>query len=418
MRRLILCSSSFLVLSPLLSAYSVLSHEAIIDSAWDTSLKPLLLRRFPGSTPADLVEAHAYAYGGCIIQDMGYYPFGSKFFSDLVHYVRSGDFILNLLQESKDRNEYAFALGAMAHYAADSQGHSIAVNPSVAIEYPKLRRKYGNVVTYYQKPSAHIRVEFAFDVVQVARGNYAPQSYHDFIGFKVSKELLQRAFESTYSLDLREAFGDLDLSLGTYRRAVSFFIPRLTRTAWSMHKDELQRGSHPVTRDRFVYNLSKASYRKEWDGQFKEPGIAVNVLAFLVRILPKIGPLKVLKFHAPAAESTRLFESSFNKTLELYRTLLEEQKRDQLRLVNRDFDTGALTKPGEYPMADNAYSKLAIKLAAKDPAAIDPQVRKNILAFFADRDQPFATKKNPRQWKATLDAVGKLRSQTVAAMPY
>src|SRR5206468_2267142 len=140
----------------------VLSHEAIIDSAWDAGLKPLLLQRFPNSTSAELVEAHAYAYGGCIIQDMGYYPFGSRFFSDLVHYVRSGDFILSLLRESQNREEYAFALGALAHYAADTQGHSVAVNRSVAIEYPKLRRKYGESVTYYQKPSAHIRVEFAF----------------------------------------------------------------------------------------------------------------------------------------------------------------------------------------------------------------------------------------------------------------
>jgi zinc dependent phospholipase C len=402
----------------MLAGYSVLTHEAIIDSAWDAGLKPLLLRRFPDSTPSELVESHAYAYGGCIIQDMGYYPFGSRFFSDLVHYVRSGDFILNLLQESQNRDEYAFALGALAHYAADTQGHSVAVNPAVAIEYPKLRRKYGEVITYYQKPSAHIRVEFAFDVLQVARGNYAPQSYHDFIGFKVSRELLERAFRSTYSLELSEVFDNPDVSLGTYRRAVSFFIPRLTSAAWSMHKDELQKASPAVTRRQFVYNLSKSSYRKEWDGKYQEPHIGIKVLAFLIRILPKIGPLKVLKFHAPSAESTLLFQSSFNKTLELYRRMLETQKRDQFQIANLDFDTGAPTKPGEYPMADNAYSTLAIKLARKDPGGIDPRLRRNVLAFFADRDQPFATRKNAKQWKATLDAVGKLRSQTVAAMPY
>ena len=82
---------------------------------------------------------------GCIIQDMGYYPFGSKFFSDLVHYVRTGDFIVNLIREAQTLNEFAFALGALAHYAADTQGHSVAVNRSVALEYPKLARKYGKV---------------------------------------------------------------------------------------------------------------------------------------------------------------------------------------------------------------------------------------------------------------------------------
>jgi hypothetical protein len=187
-----------LVWSPAAEGYSVLTHEAIVDTAWEQSIKPLLLKRFPNSTPDDLIAAHAYAYGGCIIQDMGYYPFGSKFFSDLVHYVRSGDFVTSLIAESQNLNEYAFALGALAHYAADNTGHAIAVNPSVPIEYPKLRREYGKRVTYEDDPAAHLKVEFGFDVLQVARGNYAPKSYHDFIGFQVSKPVLERAFADTY----------------------------------------------------------------------------------------------------------------------------------------------------------------------------------------------------------------------------
>jgi hypothetical protein len=128
-----------LVTSPGAHGYSVLTHEAIIDSTWDSAIRPLLLKRFPAATPEDLNGAHAYAYGGCIIQDLGYYPFGSKFFSDLTHYVRSGDFILSMIRESQDLNEYAFALGALAHYAADNNGHRMATNPSVPILYPRLR---------------------------------------------------------------------------------------------------------------------------------------------------------------------------------------------------------------------------------------------------------------------------------------
>src|SRR5262245_49890419 len=86
--------------------YSVLTHEAIIDLAWDGSIEPLLLEKFPGSTAEQLREAHAYAYGGAIIQDMGYYPFGSVLFTDLTHYVRSGDFVEILIFESKDLNEF------------------------------------------------------------------------------------------------------------------------------------------------------------------------------------------------------------------------------------------------------------------------------------------------------------------------
>src|SRR6201987_2198559 len=182
------------------SGYSVLTHEAIIDSAWKESIVPVLLKRFPNATPEELLQAHAYAYGGAIIQDMGYYPFGNQFFSALTHYVRSGDFVIALLEESKDLNEYAFALGALAHYAADTSGHPLATNRSVAMMYPKLAKKYGPVITYEDKPSAHSQVEFAFDVDQVAEGHYAPKAYHDFIGFKVSKSVLERAFARTYSI--------------------------------------------------------------------------------------------------------------------------------------------------------------------------------------------------------------------------
>src|SRR5580704_13548732 len=241
--------------------YSVLSHAAIIDSAWDGSLKPLLLQRFPQSTPPDLRQAHGYAYAGCILQDMGYYPFGSRFFSDLVHYVRSGDFVTNLVRGAQDLDEYAFALGALAHFAADTEGHSVAVNRAVALQYPKLARKFGQSVTYADKPSAHMQVEFGFDVLQVAHGSYAPQAYHDFIGFEVARPLLERAFRQTYSLEMTDVFHDLDLALSTYRHTVSSIIPTATRAAWHLKKSELAKVQPAATRRRFVYNLSQASYR-------------------------------------------------------------------------------------------------------------------------------------------------------------
>src|SRR5205814_9256983 len=157
-------------------SYSVLTHEAIVDSTWDSAIKPLLLKRFPTATADDLTAAHAYAYGGSIIQDLGYYPFGSKFYSDLTHYVRSGDFIVNLIRESQDLDEYAFALGALAHYAADNKGHRMATNVSVPLLYPKLRLKFGNSITYADDPFSHSKTEFGFDVFQAAKGRYAPNA--------------------------------------------------------------------------------------------------------------------------------------------------------------------------------------------------------------------------------------------------
>ena len=398
-----------LLLCPALQGYSVLTHEAIIDSAWDASIKPLLLRRFPNSLPDELVQAHAYAYGGCILQDMGYYPFGSKFFSDLVHYVRTGDFVLALIAESQDLDEYAFALGALAHYAADNEGHSIAVNPSVAVAYPRLKRKYGKVVTYAEDPTAHLRVEFGFDVLQVARGSYAPQAYHDFIGFQVAKPVLERAFRDTYALDLKDVFGDLDLALGTYRYAVSQVIPEMTKVAWKLKEKHLIAANPALTRRRFVYNLSRASYRKEWTGHHREPGIGTRILAFIIRILPKIGPLKALVPKPPTPQTDQWFEHSFDRTLTMYRGLLTDLSRHQLQLPDRDFDTGKMTGPTEYSLADATYAKLAVKLAAMDPASIDAKVRENVLAFYRNLDLPFDTKKHPDEWRTTVAAIDKLK---------
>jgi hypothetical protein len=399
----------FVAITPLLHAYSVLTHEAIIDSAWDKNIKPLLLKRFPDSTPDDLIKAHAYAYGGCIIQDMGYYPFGSKLFSDLLHYVRSGDFILNEIAASQDLDEYAFALGSLAHYAADNEGHSIAVNPSVGVEYPKLANEFGPKVTYADNPTAHLRVEFGFDVLQVARGNYAPQSYHDFIGFETSKDLLNRAFLATYGVELKDVFTDLDLALGTYRRAVSTVIPEMTRVAWDLNKKKLMQATPRVDRAKFVYNLSRASYRKEYNGRFQEPGAGARVLAFFFRILPKIGPLKAAKPKTPTPETTKWFEDSFDKTLDMYRRLLAQAGSGQLRLANTNIDTGEPTKPASYKLADDAYAKLAVKLADRGGTA-DPKMTADIVAYFSDVELPFATKRDRKEWSKTLEAVAKLKS--------
>ena len=173
-------------------AYSVLSHEEVVDLAWKDHIVPLLLWRFPKTTPEQLTQAHAYAYGGCIIQDIGYYPHGSHYFSDLLHYVRTGDFVENLINDASDVNELAFALGALAHYNADTYGHP-AVNKATANEYPKLRDKYGNEVTYDEDPVAHLQTEFGFDVVEVVHNRYAPEAYHN---------LLDSRFPSRYSNEL------------------------------------------------------------------------------------------------------------------------------------------------------------------------------------------------------------------------
>jgi len=399
------------------SAYAVLTHEAIIDAAWLDSIQPLLLARFPNATPDDLKNAHAYAYGGAIIQDMGYYPFGSKFFSNLVHYVRSGDFIQELLRESQDVNEYGFALGAAAHYCADINGHALAVNPAVGLTYPNLRARYGPVVTYDDDPESHLKVEFGFDVMEVADGNYAPQAYHDFIGFEVSKRLLEAAFRRVYGLEMADVFFDLDLALGTYRRTVSSILPEATKVAWELQKDEIVKARPGMTRRRFIYNLSRSSYEREWGKEYSRPGPLAKVLAFLFRIIPKVGPFRGVQFKPATPQTLQLFMESFNRTLGNYRQLLGDLRGGHLELPNSDFDTGHPTAPGEYRLADDTYSRLARALAGNRPDPAASEIVKNVLGFFRDANAPIATRRHKREWKKTLEALADLRAHETGPAP-
>jgi hypothetical protein len=380
------------------AAYAVLSHEAIIDTVWDTNLKPLLLQRFPHATPDELRKAHGYAYGGAIIQDMGYYPHGAHFFSDLTHYVRSADFIRAMIHDSKDLNDYAFALGAMAHYAADTDGHSIGTNHAVPILYPKLKKKYGNVVTYEEDPLAHVKTEFGFDVLEVAQHRYAPDSYHDFIGFQVAVPLLEQAFRETYGLELKTVLPSEEETLNSYRHAVSQQLPKATKIAWSLKKKDIQKDMPGMTKRKFLYNLSRASYEKEWGKDYEQPTTGEKFIAFLTKLLPKIGPLRVLQLRAPTPQTEKMFEDSFNATLDRYRKLLGEVGNGQLELVNDNFDTGGNIAPGKYRLGDDTYAKLLDKLSDEKFAKASADVRANILSFYSDPGAPYATKRDPKAW--------------------
>jgi hypothetical protein len=395
--------------APAAWSYSVLTHEAIIDSAWGSGIKPLLLRRFPAATPEELTQAHAYAYGGCIIQDLGYYPFGSKFFSDLTHYVRSGDFILNLIHESQDLNEYAFALGALSHYAADNNGHSMAVNLAVPLLYPKLGLKFGRLVTYADDPFTHAKTEFAFDVYQAARGRYASAAYKNFIGFEVAKPVLQRAFEDTYGIRLEKVFLDVDLAIGSYRRAVGTILPAMTRVAWQIKKQEIRKGAPTVTSKTFLYNLSRSSYEKNWGSTYQRPGIRSKLLASLLRFVPKVGPLRPLAFERLTPETEKMYMASFNSTIDRYRELLSEQDAGRLKLPNDNLDVGTFTAAGKYKLTDAAYSQLLHKLQGHY-AEMPAELRSDILAFYHDLDLPNTTKVNASDWARVLEELDRLQS--------
>ena len=397
-------------LSGRVDGYSVLAHESNVDALWDSTIRPLLSRRFPAATRDQLREARAYAYGGSVIQDLGYYPFGSHFFSNLLHYVRSGDFVDAMIRDARTVDEYAFALGALAHYAADNVGHPEAVNRAVALMFPKLRAKYGNSVTYVKSPSRHIIVEFSFDVVHAAAGAYAADAYHSFIGFDVAKPLLERAFRETYGLEMKDVFlfGE-DLAIGTYRHSISETIPEITRVAWRDKQKEIERLMPGIERDRFIFNYARRQYEQEFGVDYKKPGIVARVLAFLYRLLPKVGPLKPLKFEAPTPDAERLFIESLKDTRERYRAALEAVRDGRLQLTNTNFDTGRPTAHGEYELADETYAELLDRLADRKFRGTPAALRAHIVRYYDDAPNRVSGKAEAKRMKRVRERLVQLR---------
>ncbi len=363
--------------------YSVLTHQAVVDAAWDKSLKPLLLKRFPNATEEELRKAHAHSYGGSIIQDMGYFPFGNVFFTDLVHYVRTGDFVENMIQSAETMDEYAFALGALAHYNSDVFGHPIGTNRAVAVVYPKVKAKYGDTVTYADDPASHIKMEFGFDVLQVARGNYAPESYMNFIGFEVAPKVLERAFLETYGLELKDVFVNLPLAIGSYRLTIRGLIPELTKAAWQAKKNDIQQAHPGITQRKFTYRMRMARYKEQWGTDYDRPNIFARFAAWIIRIAPKIGPLKPLAFVPPTPEAEKYFMESFNETVDNYSATLKQlENKSRKPLKNLQLDTGEPIKNGDYKLADEAYAKLLDKLSSNDFKQTLSPLRDNILLFY------------------------------------
>ena len=410
--------TAILVSASPLSAYSVLTHEATIDVTWDTAIQPLLKQRFPRASADDLNRARSYAYGGSVIQDLGYYPFGNKFFSNLVHYVRSGDFVEALIRGARDLDELAFALGALAHYANDTMGHPEAINLTVPIVFPKLQQKYGNTVTYAQAPRQHVVVELSFDIVHAVGGVFLPDSYKRLIGFRVAEPLLERAFRETYGLEMRDLFADQDRAIATYRYAVSQIIPVLTDAAWRDKHEEIARLTPSIERSAFVFSYPRAAFEHDYGRDYQRPGLFARFIGLVYRIMPKIGPLKPLAFKAPTPEAAELFAQSFRDATARFRSEVNDLKDRQFELRNANFDTGRTSRHGEYSLADETYAELLETLFDRRFEATPVALRRNILAFYGDSPRPaLDSRKARKQWGRVERALQGLRqtSNRIAA---
>lgn len=403
-----------LMAAPPSLAYSVLTHEEIIDLLWNDPIVPLLKNRYPDATGEELKTAHAYCYGGSVIQDIGYYPFGDQVVSNLTHYVRAGDFVQAMLAEARNLNEYAFALGALSHYIADIHGHPY-INLAVGMEYPKLAREYGSAVPYDVDHAAHLKVEFGFDVLQVAKGRYAPEQFHNFIGFEVAVSLLERAFEDTYGMPLRDVMPHEQTAINTYRRSVSQLLPEMTKVALLVKGEELKREVPDFNRQHFLYHLSQADYRRSWGTGYKEPGPGAHILAGMFKIIPKVGPLQAIDFKEPTPKTEDMYFKSVNETIDYYRRALLEVGSTSLETPNINLDTGKPAKRGEYPLADYTYRELLDELAYNGFRDMDAPLRADLLKFYDGFG--FAYPKYTRmdncvaeRWRKTFIEVNRLRA--------
>ena len=366
--------------------YSVFTHQELIDLAWNDSVRPMLLARFPGATEEQLREAHAYAYGGASIQDMGYYPFGKEFFSNLTHYVRTGDFIAWLFRNSRTIDEYAFAIGALSHYVGDSIGHSEVINPATAVEFPKLRHKFGNVVTYDESPHGHIRTEFAFDIKELGDGDFAPPAYLRYIGFMVPRKFLEQAFINTYGFDIHEVLGRAHPALRSYRTSVRSIIPAFAEAEVVLHRHQFPPHPDDEAYRKFAERVARTNYDRNWKHTQRGPGVKAHLLAVLVWIVPKIGSASDLAIKIPNATTEEWYLRGVNNTVDQFHAILQKVAADfgrGVRLANIDLDTGDHVKRGDYPLADHTYAQLLARITSNPDRTVPADLKRNIFEYYA-----------------------------------
>jgi hypothetical protein len=457
----IVCVVLFFLLCPgarRAEAYALLTHEQLIDLTWNDSIVPLLRSRYPNLTPAQLEHARAYAYGGCVIQDIGYYPFGDSFFSNLTHYVRTGDFVVSLFRNAGNADELAFAIGALSHYIGDSEGHSLATNLAVPVEFPKLRRKYGPVVNYAQGKDQHVQTEFAFDINELAHYRMAPFRYQKHIGLAVPVRQLALAYYQTYGLT--KGFSgarEQRINVGAYRFAVRAFIPRVARAITILHRQVEPADPNTPEVQELRREVAKVGAENNWKKYHHKAGIGIYSLAVLIYILPKIGPLKMTAVKGPTVDTEAEYVHSVAVSTDALRRILARftpppqtissaagvaaadthsqpppsqpsavdarqgaprdpgDRRHPLR--NRDLDTGTVVKPGGYPLTDSTYAQLLHLLTRQSNQAIPPGIKEDIQAYYSNLDLPFSTKKDPELWKQVLADLASLKTMPTSPEP-
>ena len=363
-------------------AFSVLAHQAVVDRAWDDAIAPALRRAFPHASSDEIARARAYAHGGSHVADLGYFPLGNRLFTDLVHYVRPGDFVATMVRDAQTVDELAFALGGLSHYVTDEIGHPEATNRTVPEIYPKLEREYGDAVTYADDAAAHIETEFRFDVLAVAQNPKSLDLFRHAVDFEISKPLLERAFRETYAIGLHDIFADEDVAIATYRWGFRELIHEATGIAWQLYRTDIERLDPEATAAGFAYDLSRRDFESQFGKAYREPGYFTKFVAFLAKLVPNVGPLKRLPYKPLPGDAQRRFADAITKVVRDYERSVQRLPMRPLVASNVNLDTGQPVRRGDYAPADRAYAALLDKLEDHGFTDVPPALRADILRFY------------------------------------
>jgi hypothetical protein len=393
-------------------AFSVLAHQAIVDQAWDATLVPALRKRFPNATQQELEDARGYARGGSHLPDLGYFPLGSHLFTDLLHYVRTGDFYERAVKEAGTPQEYAFALGMLAHYEADTIGHPEGTNLAVPMIYPELAEKYGASATYADSPSAHLETEFRFDILQVAHRREVPKLFEHSVEFKVPRDFLERVFQETYGFKLDDLFENYDVAVTTYRWGFRTLIDEATGIAWGLYQGDIESLEPGIKRGDFISEMSRTDFVKQFGSAFLEPGYFARFVGFLGNLVPNIGPLKNLPYKTLPDNVKQIFFHAYRDASNQYVKEISVVQGGRILLPNLILDTGEPDRAGRYEPADKAYAELLDRHAQDHFARMPRELAEDMLAHFRDRNAAMSFENDQSKRAKILAEMNELQSTT------
>jgi len=273
-----------------------------------------------GPFPVTNSEVRRAFLAGCLGPDMGMFPGGESLFSDLAHYVRSGELARAMIRCATSDTSRAFAWGWATHVLADA-----LIHPFINVAAGDVRGR--ETLTYADDPGLHLVVEIGADGRYFERWKQLAPPKLTPIPADVAQHVAS-AFDAVYGkiITLRQVSNSLK--------------------AWSRWH-------------RVAIDVSEAASAKLYGGRGGELG-----LRGLARLLVKSSTglcFRRSRLYAlthplrPSPRAESFIETAITEFSERFR----EHERDTLAsLPNYNLDTGEVEDVVSYPLAVSTLAKL------------------------------------------------------------